>query len=269
MSDRRFPLAEAVVRIGRAHDNDLVLEDSTKGVSRYHAEIRLEGATYVLVDLASQNGTWVGAERVERVPLQPGSEVAIGPYRLSLVELAAEPGEHSTASASAWSSTSSVDASPGPAPTTDPQRSGPPGPAKAVPRSTSVRLSAPVLWALAGGAVVIAATLCAVVLIGGRAVTPPPTPACQCTATDRAGQLLKDAERLVARASLEDARKTLARARAWRPDDARATAMLTEIDERQAAEAEGSTPPPPPTPATTPAPAGPEQPRPSTIDAGT
>jgi len=34
------------------------------------------------VDLNSQNGTWMDDERVERVTMQPGIAVAIGPYQL-------------------------------------------------------------------------------------------------------------------------------------------------------------------------------------------
>jgi pSer/pThr/pTyr-binding forkhead associated (FHA) protein len=38
----------------------------------------------VLVDLNSQNGTWVNAERIERVAMRSGVPVAIGPYELMI-----------------------------------------------------------------------------------------------------------------------------------------------------------------------------------------
>jgi tetratricopeptide (TPR) repeat protein len=75
-------LAGQTVRIGRAPQNDLVLEDPGKGVSRNHAEIRFEGGRYTLVDLGSQNGIWVSGNRVPSVVLEPGLSAAVGPYRL-------------------------------------------------------------------------------------------------------------------------------------------------------------------------------------------
>jgi predicted component of type VI protein secretion system len=77
-------LSGKTVRIGRAPQNDLVLEDPGKGVSRNHAEIRFEGGRYTLVDLGSQNGLWVSGSRVPSVVLEPGVSVAVGPYRLMM-----------------------------------------------------------------------------------------------------------------------------------------------------------------------------------------
>ena len=77
-------LAGQTVRIGRAPQNDLVLEDAGKGVSRNHAEIRFEGGRYTLVDLGSQNGIWVSGNRVPSVVLEPGLSAALGPYRLMI-----------------------------------------------------------------------------------------------------------------------------------------------------------------------------------------
>ena len=75
-------LSTATVRIGRNAQNDIVLEDPDRTVSRFHAEVRLEDGHYVLVDLGSQNGTWSEARRVDRVELRRGTPVTIGPYRL-------------------------------------------------------------------------------------------------------------------------------------------------------------------------------------------
>jgi predicted component of type VI protein secretion system len=75
-------LTAQTVRIGRAPQNDLVLEDQGKGVSRNHAEIRFENGRYTLVDLGSQNGIWVSGTRVPSVVLEPGVTAAVGPYRL-------------------------------------------------------------------------------------------------------------------------------------------------------------------------------------------
>jgi len=65
--------------IGRTAGADVVIQESR--VSRRHAVIRraAPGAdTFEVVDLGSTNGTFVGGERVERLALKPGSEVAIG-----------------------------------------------------------------------------------------------------------------------------------------------------------------------------------------------
>ena len=77
-------LPDRSLRIGRAPDNDVVLPDANKGVSRAHAELRLENGHYVIVDLQSQNGTWMNGERVERAAVPPNAEIAIGLYRIRL-----------------------------------------------------------------------------------------------------------------------------------------------------------------------------------------
>ena len=75
-------LTGQTVRIGRAPQNEIVLEDPGKGVSRHHAEIRFEGGRYILTDLQSQNGIWVSGARVPSVVLEPGVSAALGPFRL-------------------------------------------------------------------------------------------------------------------------------------------------------------------------------------------
>ncbi len=84
-------LTEQTVRIGRGAQNDIVLEDPGKGVSRNHAEIRFEGGRYTLIDLQSQNGIWVSGKRVPSVVLEPGVSAALGPFRLMVEAPAASP----------------------------------------------------------------------------------------------------------------------------------------------------------------------------------
>jgi pSer/pThr/pTyr-binding forkhead associated (FHA) protein len=83
---RSIELGRRGITIGRGAQNDLVLDDPEKVVSRFHAELRPTGDGYVLIDLNSQNGTWVDERRVDRVALRAGQPVAIGPYRLVLDE---------------------------------------------------------------------------------------------------------------------------------------------------------------------------------------
>ena len=61
---RRVEIGEAPTRIGRAPENELVLEDPDKGVSRAHAQVVFERGGYVVVDSNSQNGSdWTAVTR--------------------------------------------------------------------------------------------------------------------------------------------------------------------------------------------------------------
>jgi pSer/pThr/pTyr-binding forkhead associated (FHA) protein len=83
---RMIELNDRLLKIGRGRQNDIVLEDPEQVVSRFHAELRPHGGGYVLVDLNSQNGTWVNAERVDRIQMRSGVPVEIGPYELVIEE---------------------------------------------------------------------------------------------------------------------------------------------------------------------------------------
>lgn len=74
-----YPLAPPIVHIGRAADQEVFLDDIT--VSRRHAELRLDGNTWTLVDLGSLNGTYVNKEAVQEAPLVSGDEIQIGKFR--------------------------------------------------------------------------------------------------------------------------------------------------------------------------------------------
>ncbi|MGW1322835.1 FHA domain-containing protein [Streptomyces antibioticus] len=78
------PLPTRTVRIGRAAENDLVVDDLV--VSRRHAELRaLPGGGYEIVDLGSHNGTYLNGLPVGRAPVGPGDIVGIGHSAFSLV----------------------------------------------------------------------------------------------------------------------------------------------------------------------------------------
>jgi pSer/pThr/pTyr-binding forkhead associated (FHA) protein len=62
--------------IGRSKDADVQVNDPN--VSRRHAELRQEGATYWLVDLDSTNGVEVKGKRVKRLKLEDGTRFTIG-----------------------------------------------------------------------------------------------------------------------------------------------------------------------------------------------
>ncbi|KKD06785.1 FHA domain-containing protein [Streptomyces sp. WM6386] len=78
------PLPSRTVRIGRAADNDLVIDDLV--VSRRHAELRAHpDGTYEIVDLGSHNGTYLNGGPVTRAQLGPGDVVGIGHSAFCLV----------------------------------------------------------------------------------------------------------------------------------------------------------------------------------------
>ncbi|MBX3167619.1 MAG: ATP-binding cassette domain-containing protein [Candidatus Eremiobacteraeota bacterium] len=60
----------SLIRIGRNPDCDLVLDSPL--VSRYHAELELNGSGAWLRDLDSANGTFVGGQRVSQAQLRSG-----------------------------------------------------------------------------------------------------------------------------------------------------------------------------------------------------
>ena len=64
------------VVIGRSRECDVQIEDAN--VSRRHAELRQEGASYWIVDLDSTNGLEVNGRRLKRSKLEDGDKVTIG-----------------------------------------------------------------------------------------------------------------------------------------------------------------------------------------------
>ncbi len=77
---RTHPVTSRVIVIGRARECDVRLADTN--VSRRHAELRQDGATYWLVDLGSTNGTDLNGRRVEREKLSDGDAITIGSTEL-------------------------------------------------------------------------------------------------------------------------------------------------------------------------------------------
>ncbi len=73
---------EAVTRIGRELDNDIVLIDTK--ISRYHAEIVMEQGQCTLLDLGSSNKTYLnGAPLTDPMPLQDGDKISLGETELT------------------------------------------------------------------------------------------------------------------------------------------------------------------------------------------
>ena len=78
----RFLLDSDLTTVGRHPEADIFLDDVT--VSRRHADFLREGTRFVVRDLGSLNGTYLGRDRiVDTVALTDGAEVQIGKFRLT------------------------------------------------------------------------------------------------------------------------------------------------------------------------------------------
>ncbi len=80
----RIDLTSNVLTIGRAPDNQMVLQDQQ--ASSHHAEVRPDGQGYLLVDVNSRNGTFVNEQRL--MPQTPrllisGDVIRIGETRFT------------------------------------------------------------------------------------------------------------------------------------------------------------------------------------------
>jgi hypothetical protein len=74
--DERREVDQRRLVIGRSRDCDIQLSDPN--VSRRHAELRQEGASYWIVDLDSTNGIEVNGRRLKRAKLEDGDRVTVG-----------------------------------------------------------------------------------------------------------------------------------------------------------------------------------------------
>jgi len=79
-----FDLTLPTVRIGRAFDNDLILEDAR--VSRYHAQLRCRYRRYILQDMGSRGGTTVNGFPVQEIVLRPGDVISLAGVDLIYAE---------------------------------------------------------------------------------------------------------------------------------------------------------------------------------------
>jgi sulfate permease, SulP family len=77
-----YEIAKDRMIIGRDPGCDICLKDSQ--VSWRHAVLVRQTDEYVLEDSNSTNGTFIAKQRIQRHELQPGEQVSIGPFQLTL-----------------------------------------------------------------------------------------------------------------------------------------------------------------------------------------
>lgn len=74
--ERRHEVSTSVVTIGRARDNQLVLDD--RRASRYHARVAARAGGLIFTDLESTNGSIVNGKRVRQLALGVGDRIEVG-----------------------------------------------------------------------------------------------------------------------------------------------------------------------------------------------
>ena len=72
----QFELGGALISIGRAGDNDVIVDDGL--VSRHHCQLKLQHGAYGFADLGSRNGSFVNGHQVNEIALGPGDIIRIG-----------------------------------------------------------------------------------------------------------------------------------------------------------------------------------------------
>jgi adenylate cyclase len=86
--EQTFRLTERGLQIGRALENDIVLNNAI--VSRRHAQVQLRGREAWVTDLDSRNGISVNRLRVNEVHLNDGDVIQVGPFEIRFEDRAAQ-----------------------------------------------------------------------------------------------------------------------------------------------------------------------------------
>jgi pSer/pThr/pTyr-binding forkhead associated (FHA) protein len=79
-----IPLLKKVTKMGRCLENDVVFHEEF--LSRYHAEIVLEGGQYVLHDKNSTGGTFVNGKKIVRCVLNSGDLISMANIQIMFVD---------------------------------------------------------------------------------------------------------------------------------------------------------------------------------------
>ena len=101
---QEFPLERTEVRVGRARENDIVVEHPS--LSRQHARLVLEDDDWKIVDSSSANGIRINGETYAMSALRPGDVIELGHVKLRFCG----PGEKFIAPREAEESAAPLDA---------------------------------------------------------------------------------------------------------------------------------------------------------------
>lgn len=82
---KQYLINKNKIRIGRALDNDLILNDFS--ISRQHAEIFFDGSNFIITDLNSRNGTRVNQRLTSRARLKDDDEILLGTFKLQFKKI--------------------------------------------------------------------------------------------------------------------------------------------------------------------------------------
>ncbi|HDZ86512.1 hypothetical protein LCGC14_0879710 [marine sediment metagenome] len=82
-NSKTFNLTDKVI-IGRSEGADIQLEDSFASSS--HAKLQKQGATYVVQDLKSTNGTLLNGNKIKKETLNSGDEIKIGKNKFKFLQ---------------------------------------------------------------------------------------------------------------------------------------------------------------------------------------
>jgi predicted component of type VI protein secretion system len=139
---KAYPLEGAELTVGRDPSNPVSINDGE--ISRRHAKLTWKGASYVLEDLGSTNGTFVNGTRLSApLALKPGDAVSFGENIVLIYEATFDANATMVGSAKAAKTAAPVQqAAPAPAPA--PAYSGQvpvsPAPAAAAPKKGGSRV---------------------------------------------------------------------------------------------------------------------------------
>jgi hypothetical protein len=88
---KQWELGANRLNIGRATDNDIVLQNPE--VSKHHAHIETDGHNYILIDDGSANGVFVNTKKISQHTLAFWDEIQIHSHKLVFMSTARLPGE--------------------------------------------------------------------------------------------------------------------------------------------------------------------------------
>ena len=71
-------LGKGYVTFGTESDNDIVIRDTSKTVSRHHGAVSFRGGSCMLIDCDSTNGLYMGGVRQSSCAISPGDVITIG-----------------------------------------------------------------------------------------------------------------------------------------------------------------------------------------------